>query len=60
MKQLNTGKNITKEKTSSMRDFSITKKPGEWYHAKVTDSFGNNYDNYFETAYEANKWIYNV
>ena len=43
-----------------MRDFSITKKEGEWYHAKVTDSFGNKYDNYFETAYEANKWIYDV
>jgi len=43
-----------------MRDFSITKKEGEWYHAKVTDSFDNKYDNYFETAYEANEWIYNV
>ena len=42
------------------RDYSITRKPGEWYHAKVTDSFGNNYDNYFETAHEANKWIYQV
>ena len=43
-----------------MRDFSITKKEGEWYHAKVTDSYGNKYDNYFEHAYEANKWIYYV
>jgi hypothetical protein len=23
-----------------MRDYSITKKEGEWYNAKVTDSFG--------------------
>ncbi len=43
-----------------MRDFSITKKEGEWYHAKVTDSYGNKYDNYFEHAYEANDWIYYI
>jgi len=43
-----------------MRDFSITKKQNEWYHAKVTDSYGNKYDNYFEHAYEANDWIYHV
>ena len=43
-----------------MRDFSITKNKGEWYNAKVTDSYGNNYQNYFETASEANDWIYYV
>jgi len=43
-----------------MRDFSITRKQGEWYHAKVTDSYGNTYDNYFEEAYEANNWIYYI
>ena len=43
-----------------MRDFSITRKEGEWYNAEVTDSYGNEYQNYFETAYEANKWIYYV
>ena len=42
------------------RDFSITKKEGELYHAKVTDSYGNKYDNYFEEAHEANDWIYYV
>ena len=42
------------------RNYSITRKEGEWYHAKVTDSYGNNYDNYFETASEANDWIYFV
>ena len=42
------------------RDYSITRKKGEMYHAKVTDSYGNKYDNYFETAHEANKWIYYV
>ena len=44
-----------------MRDFSITRKDNNtWNHAKVTDSYGNKYDNYFETAYEANEWIYEV
>ena len=43
-----------------MRDYSITRKEGEWYNAKVTDSYGNKYQNYFETASEANDWIYYV
>ena len=43
-----------------MRDYSITRNEGEFYHAKVTDSYGNKYDNYFETAHKANKWIYHV
>tara|TARA_Y100000593_G_scaffold90438_1_gene176850 strand:+ start:415 stop:657 length:243 start_codon:yes stop_codon:yes gene_type:complete len=43
-----------------MRDFSITRNKGEWYHTKVTDSYGNKYDNYFEYAYEANDWIYYI
>jgi hypothetical protein len=43
-----------------MRDFSITRNKDEWYHAKVTDSYGNKYDNYFEFAHEANDWIYHV
>tara|TARA_Y100000004_G_scaffold32511_1_gene34173 strand:+ start:421 stop:669 length:249 start_codon:yes stop_codon:yes gene_type:complete len=42
------------------RNFSITRKQGELYHAKVTDSYGNEYDNYFETADKANDWIYYV
>ena len=42
------------------RDFSITRKKGEWYYAQVEDSYGNTYDNYFETASEANDWIYYV
>ena len=41
-----------------MRDYSITRKEGEWYNAKVTDSHGNEYQNYFEHAHEANDWIY--
>ena len=43
-----------------MRDFSITRKEGEWYDAQVTDSYGNKYQNYFEHAHEANDWIYYI
>ena len=43
-----------------MRDYSITRRKGEWYDARVTDSYGNEYQNYFETAHEANEWIYYV
>ena len=43
-----------------MRDFNITRKEGEWYNAKVTDSHGNKYQNYFEHAHEANDWIYYI
>jgi len=43
-----------------MRDYKITRNKGELYHAKVTDSYGNEYDNYFETAHKANEWIYYV
>ena len=43
-----------------MRDYSITRRKGEWYNTKVTDSYGNEYQNYFETAHEANEWIYQV
>ena len=43
-----------------MRDYKITRNKGEWYLAKVTDSYGNEYENYFETAYKANEWIYYI
>ena len=43
-----------------MRDFSITKKEGEWYNTRVVDSYGNKYQNYFETASEAKDWIYYI
>jgi hypothetical protein len=48
------------QQTINMRDYSITRKTGEWYNAKVTDSYGNKYQNYFETASEANDWIYYI
>ena len=43
-----------------MRDYKITRKKGELYHAKVTDSYGNEYQNYFETAFQASEWIYHI
>ena len=43
-----------------MRDFTITRKKGELYHAIVTDSYGNKYENFFEHANEANDWIYYI
>tara|TARA_R110000796_G_scaffold59074_1_gene136169 strand:- start:43 stop:300 length:258 start_codon:yes stop_codon:yes gene_type:complete len=43
-----------------MRDYSITKKEGEWYNAKVTDSFGVEHQNYFESSCEAYDWVYYV
>ena len=43
-----------------MRDYSITRRKGEWYHAKVIDSYGNVFDNHFEHAHEANDWIYYI
>jgi hypothetical protein len=43
-----------------MRDFKITRNEGEWYNTQVTDSYGNKYQNWFESAHEANKWIYYI
>jgi len=47
-------------KIMSKRNYSITRKKGEWYNAKVIDSYGNKYQNYFETASEANDWVYYI
>ena len=30
------------------------------YNAIVTDSYGKKYQNYFETAYQANEWVYYI
>ena len=43
-----------------MRDFKITRKEGEFYNVEVTDSYGRQYQNYFEHVHEANDWIYYV
>mgnify|MGYP001167503892 FL=1 len=48
------------QQSINMRDYSITRKKGEWYDTRVVDSYGNKYQNYFETASEANEWIYFV
>ena len=43
-----------------MRDFKITRNKGEFYNVEVTDSYGRQYQNYFEHAHEANDWIYYI
>ena len=43
-----------------MRDFSVTKKKGELYDAKVTDSFGVEHQNYYETEKECVDFIYYI
>ena len=40
------------------RDFSITRREGEWYNAEVTDSYGEKHQNWFETSNEAHDFIY--
>ena len=47
-------------KQINMRDYSITKRKGEWYNAEAIDSYGNKYQNYFETYVEAGEWIFSV
>ena len=42
----------------SVRKWSITKKSGEWHNAKVTDSYGVDHQNYYETEQECINWIY--
>ena len=43
-----------------MRDYKITRNEGEWYNVIVTDSYGNEYQNYFEHANEASEWVYYI
>ena len=43
-----------------MRDYSITRKEGEWYDTRVTDSYGQEYQNWFEHAHEANDRVYYI
>ena len=44
----------------SKRNYKITRKEGEWYDVRVTDSYGKKYQNYFETANKANNWVYYI
>ena len=48
------------QQTINMRDYKITRNKGELYNAQVTDSYGNKYQNYFDTAHKANEWVYYV
>ena len=43
-----------------MRDYRITRNKGEWYNVEVTDSYGNKYQNWFDSAKKANDWIYYI
>ena len=46
--------------TINMRDYSITRKKGEWYDVRVIDSYGKVYQNYFEKSDEAHDWVYYI
>ena len=48
------------EKKINMRNYKITRNEGEWYNVEVIDSYGNEYQNWFETADQANEWIYYI
>ena len=43
-----------------MRDYSITKKSGQLHNCEVIDSYGNEYQNYFDTEQECINWIYYI
>ena len=49
-----------KVKSIMARNYSITRKDGELYDARVVDSYGKIYLNYFECASKANDWIYYI
>ena len=44
----------------SKRDFKITRDEDQLYEVKVVDSYGNEYQNYFDHAYQANDWVYYI
>ncbi len=44
----------------NQRDFSITRREGEWYDVRVIDSYGKVYHNYFEESDEAHDWVYYI
>ena len=48
------------QKEDNMRNYSVTKKKGELYDAKVTDSFGVEHQNYYETEKECVDFIYYI
>ena len=45
----------------SKRNVNIRKRViAKMWTCEVTDSYGNKYHNYCETAHEANEWVYHV
>ena len=44
----------------SKREYKITKNTNEWFDATITDSYGNEYQNWFETYWDAGMWILDV
>ena len=51
---------IINQRKISMRNYKITKNTNEWCDATVTDSYGNEYQNYFENYWDAGVWILDV
>ena len=43
-----------------MRDYTITKKLGKLHNCEVMDSYGKEYQNYFDTEQECINWIYYI
>ena len=43
-----------------MRDYTITKKSGQLHNCEVVDSYGKEYQNYFDTEQECINWIYYI
>ena len=43
-----------------MRNYSVTKRPGELHNCEVTDGNGKKYQNYFDTEQECINWIYYI
>ena len=42
------------------RNYTITKKSGQLHNCEVIDSYGNKYQNYFDTEQECINWIYYI
>ena len=41
----------------SKRNYKITQINDEWWNAQVTDSYGKDHQNWFDTKKEANDWV---
>ena len=45
---------------TTLKDYKITQKPGEWYRVDVIDSYGKQYHNFYKTAKEAHDFPYYI